>query len=147
MGKLKVKVDRSKLKREYPFLYFLVNNENVQQTRDVLTLDATKHQYIVLRELAVNELANNIPAYTQPKRKKELKKKNLIRLKKLAQGTIKYQNLGALLPLLRLIIQDAIIHHGLKGKKTGHRTTRAMGEDDERESKRYRNQDSADTHG
>ena len=142
-----MKVDRSKLKREYPFLYFLANNENTQQTRDVLTLDATKHQYIVLRELAINELANNIPGYTQPKIKKELKKKNLIRLKKLAQGVIKYRNLGGLLPLLRLIAQDAIIHHDLKGQKTGHRTRRPMAEDDERPSQRYRNEESTDTRG
>ena len=121
--------DRRKLIRQYPFLYFLAYNDNLRQARDVLTLDTTKEQYTLLRELAVNELANNLPAYHTPKRKKELKDKNLVRLKQLAKGILKYHNLGPLYPLIRIICQDTIIHHGIEGQKAGHRAGRRMAED------------------
>lgn len=122
--------DIRKLKAQYPFLYFVAHNSSVQQTKDVLILDITKEQYTLLRELAVNEIANNLPAYHTPKKKKELKSRGIIRLKRLAAGKLKQRNLGPLFPLLRIICQDVIVHHGLESKKAGHRSGGRMAEDD-----------------
>ena len=123
------KGDIRKLKAQYPFLYFVAHNGCAQQTKDVLCLDLTKEQYTVLRELAVNELANNLPSYSTPKKKKELKTKNIVRLKKLAGGHLRHKNLAPLFPLLRLICSDAIAHHDLQGEKTRGGAARGLAED------------------
>ena len=110
-------------------MYFVAFNQNLAQTKKLLSLDLTRNQYTLLRELSVNEIAKNLPSYSNTKAKSELKKRHLQRLKKLARGHLKPNNLTILFPLLRLIVRDALIHNGYESKKTGHHSSRRVGKD------------------
>lgn len=117
------------LKKEYPFLYFLAHNPHFKQVKKVVCTLLQAEQVKLLRELAVNELANNIPAYSTPKKKQQLKVKYIRKLKKLARGDLKKHNLGTILDLLQIVTRDALAHHGLSSKAVGHRAGRGVEQD------------------
>lgn len=116
------KVDKKKLKREYPFLNFVANNPHPNQLKRFLCLDLIPEQYTVLKEIAVNELANNLPTYSGKKRKDHLKTVHIQRLRKLARGALKRTNLKGIIELVQILCRDVIAHHDLKGEKTRYST-------------------------
>ena len=58
---------KSKIKNECTFLYYIVYNEDEKQTKEFLRYFANPMQYTLLRELVVNDLAENIPDYKMKK--------------------------------------------------------------------------------
>ena len=70
-------------------------------------------QYRVLQELAVNELAQNLPAYDQKKKKHQLQKALQRSIRRLAQGKLSTHTLQRLYPLLRIWARHALKYHGL----------------------------------
>ena len=63
-----------KLKGECGFLHFLTHSKNIAQSKKILCQLLSKHQYIILRELVINDLADNLPTYGSNKKKAELRK-------------------------------------------------------------------------
>ena len=63
-----------KLKEECRFLHFLTHSKNIAQSKKILRQLLSKHQYTVLRELVINDLASNLPTYGSTKKKAELRK-------------------------------------------------------------------------
>lgn len=102
-----------KIRDERGFLFFLLHNPHPKQTRHFLTRLLRPEQYTVLRELAVNDLAHNLPSYDQQKKKRELSQKNILRIRSLAQGKLKRQHLHHLLPLLRIWARHSLAYYGL----------------------------------
>lgn len=103
-----------KIQDERGFLFFLLHNPHPKQTRDFLTRLLRPEQYAVLRELAVNDLAHNLPSYDHPVKKKALIKRHLQRIRSLAQGKLKKHNLHHLLPLLQIWARHSLAHYGLR---------------------------------
>lgn len=103
-----------KVRDEQGFLQFLIHNPHPQQTRQFLTRLLHRDQYRVLQELAVNDLAHNIPLYDYPKKKKQLSEENRIRIKTLAQGKLKPQHLHHLLPLIQIWARHSLAYYGLR---------------------------------
>ena len=60
---------KNKIKNECTFLYFLANNNCEKQTKDFLHFFTNSTQYTLLKELVVNDLAENIPDYNTKKKK------------------------------------------------------------------------------
>ena len=58
---------KNKIKNECTFLYFIANNKDEKQTKQVLHYFTNPIQYTLLRELVVNDLAENIPDYNLKK--------------------------------------------------------------------------------
>ena len=63
-----------KLKEGSGFLHFLPHSKNIAQSKKNLRQLLSKHQYTVLRELVINDLAGNLPTYGSTKKKAELRK-------------------------------------------------------------------------
>ena len=63
-----------KLKEECMFLHYLTHSKHIAQSKKILCQLLSKHQYTVLRELVVNNLAGNLPTYGSTKKKAELRK-------------------------------------------------------------------------
>ena len=57
-----------KLKLEYRFLHFLTHSKNIAQSKKILCQLLSKHQYTILRELVINDLASNLPTYGSTKK-------------------------------------------------------------------------------
>ena len=68
--KKKKKMIKNKIKNETAFLYCIAYNKDEKQTKEFLCYFANPMQYILLRELVVNDLAENIPDYNTTKNKK-----------------------------------------------------------------------------
>ena len=58
---------RNKIKAECTFLYFLAHNPHEEQSKKILHYLITSSQYLVLRELVVNDMAQNLPEYGKNK--------------------------------------------------------------------------------
>ena len=111
--KARKKGDRAKLKKERAFLYFLANNPHQAQNRKFLSSLLLPSQYTVLREIAVNEIAGNIPELGKSKTKKKLKNVAKSRLTKLAKGELLKSNLHHILDLIRLLAEQTLTYHDL----------------------------------
>ena len=107
------KGDRSKLKKETAFLYFLAHNPHHSQSKKFLSSLLLPSQYTLLREIAVNELAGNIPPIGKTKKKSRLKQAAKSRLKKLAKGELNRSNLHHLLDLIRILAEHTVTYHDL----------------------------------
>ena len=90
------------LKREYAFLYFLAHNPNEKQMKKILQYLVTPLQYMLLRELVINELARNLNSMDTDKKIK-LRKKFKSKLLSLANSKYKKQKLHLLYPILKLL--------------------------------------------
>ena len=75
-----------KLKEECGFLHFLTHSKNIAQSKNFLHQLLSKHQYTVLKELVINDLAGNLPTYGSTKKKAKLRKSLKKRLEHLARG-------------------------------------------------------------
>ena len=107
------RADRTKLKRETAFLYFLAFNKHTNQTKKFLSSLLLPSQYTVLREIAVNELAGHLPSRGKLKRKSELKKEARKRLTKLAKGELLKSNLHHILDLIQILADNTLTYHDL----------------------------------
>ena len=105
--------DRNKLKKEAAFLYFLAHNSHEGQTKKFLSSLLLPSQYTVLQEIAVNEVAGNLPPIGKRKRKRALEKVAKTRLGKLAKGKLLKSNLHHLLDLLRILADHTVTYHDL----------------------------------
>ena len=65
-----------KLKEECRFLHFLTHSRNIAQSKKCLRQLLSKHQYTILRELVINDLASNLPTYRSTKKKAKLLKRD-----------------------------------------------------------------------
>ena len=59
----KKKMIKNKIKNECAFLYYIGYNKDEKQTKEFLHYFTNPIQYMLLRELVVNDLAENIPDY------------------------------------------------------------------------------------
>ena len=87
--KKKMKMIKNKIKNETAFLYYIAYNKDEKQTKEFLHYFTNPMQYILLRELVVNDLAENISDYYMTKIKNNLKKSMKYRIKHLAHGELK----------------------------------------------------------
>ena len=101
-----------KVKKERAFLTFLATNPHVDQVKKFLKSSLKVSQYLLLRELAINELAGNIPLFGQ-RHLGALRKESKCRLKRLADGTLSVNSLHLLYPILRILSLHALRHHDL----------------------------------
>ena len=92
-----------KLKEEWGFLHFLTHSKNIAQSKNFLCQFLSKHQYTVLRELVINDLAGNLPTYRSTKKKAKLRKSLKKRLEHLARGQYHKDYLPILFPYLQLL--------------------------------------------
>lgn len=109
----KKKTDKLKLRRETAFLYFLAHNPHEVQNKKFLSSLLEPAQYTVLRELAVNELAGNIPPLNREKKKSSLIKTARVRLTKLAKGQLTKSNLHHILDLIKILAEHTVNYHDL----------------------------------
>lgn len=105
--------DRNKLKKEKAFLYFLAYNHDERQMKKFLSELINATQYLVLRELAINELADNIPIYDSKKKKKQLKLETKTRFLKLSRGELHKSKLPHLYDFIKLLARHTIDYHDL----------------------------------
>lgn len=112
-GIKKKNIDKSKLKREKAFLYFLAYNPHSIQIKKFISSLLIPDQYTVLREIAVNELAGNIPSLDKKKEKVLLKKSAKVRLTKLAKGELRKSNIHHIVAILRLLARHTVDYHDL----------------------------------
>ena len=92
-----------KLKEECGFLHFHAHSKNIAQSKKCLCQLLSKHQYTVLRELVINDLASNLPTYGSTKKKAKLRKSLKKRLEHLARGQYHKDYLPILFPYLQLL--------------------------------------------
>ena len=92
-----------KLKEECEFLHFLTHSKNIAQSKKILCQLLSKHQYTILRELVINDLASNLPTYGSTKKKAKLRKSLKERLEHLARGQYHKDYLPILFPYLQLL--------------------------------------------
>lgn len=112
---------KRKIQKECTFLYFLAYNSHERQTIHFLKYLLLPQQYMVLRELAINDLAEYLPEYTDKKKRNQLKVKLKNPIQKLAKGQLPRENIHRLYKIIRLWASDAIQYHGLC-QKTGPHT-------------------------
>lgn len=110
--KSKKKNTKNKLKTESALLYFLAYNPDSSQTKKFLKSALNRDQYTVLREIAVNELANNLPDYSRGSKEK-VKRENIARLRRLAQGLLKKNNLVHIYNLLKILCTNVLHYHDI----------------------------------
>ena len=115
MAKKKVneKNTKNKIKNECAFLYFLANNNNEKQTKQFLSYFTNSKQYTLLRELVVNDLAENIPDYNLKKIKNKLKKSMKYRIECLAHGELKKHNLHNIYPFIKILATNVLRYYGI----------------------------------
>ena len=94
------------VKKGIPFPIFLGHNKHEKQMKKVLQYLVTPSQYMLLRELAINELARNL-CITDKKTKLRKKFKN--KLLSLANGKYKKQQLHLLYPILQLLAFNIVL--------------------------------------
>ena len=98
-----------KLKQECGFLHYLAHSKYIPQSKTFLHQLLSEHQYTILRELVVNDLAVNLPTYSSTMKKAKLRKSLKRRLEHLAKGQYHKEYLPILFPYLQLLA----IHTGL----------------------------------
>ena len=96
----------SMLKKEYLSYTFLGHNKHEKQMKKVLQYLVTPSQYMLLRELAINELAGNLHMMDK---KTKLRKKFKNKLLSLANGKYKKQQLHLLYRILQLLAFDIML--------------------------------------
>ena len=102
-----------KLKEECGFLHFLTHCKNIAQSKNFLRQLLSKHQYTVLKELVINDLAGNLPTYGSTKKKAKLRKSLKKRLEHLASGQYHKDYLPILFPYLQLLAIHTLRFHGI----------------------------------
>ena len=70
-------------------------------------------QYTILRELVVNDLAENIPDYNTKKIKNNLKKSMKYRIKRLVHGELKKHNLHNIYLFVKILVRNVLRYNGL----------------------------------
>ena len=80
---------KSKIKNECTFLYYIACNKDEKQTKEFLCYFTNPMQYTLLRELVVNDLAENIPDHNMKKIKNNFKKSMKYCIKCLAHRELK----------------------------------------------------------
>ena len=68
---------------------------------------------LVLREIATNELAKNIPTYDRPKKKRDAMENMRKFLIRLSHGEMDKRNLYHLLDIIQILAAHVIEHHEL----------------------------------
>ena len=102
---------RNKIKVECVFLYFLAHNPHEEQSKKILCYLITSFQYLVLRELVVNDMAQNLPKYG--KNKLSLCKRLKSCLQRLVSGKFKKHNLHHLYHYLKILASDKLKQYDL----------------------------------
>ena len=93
------------------FIFFLAHNPHEEQSKKILHYLITSSQYLVLRELVVNDMAQNLPKYG--KNKLSLHKTLKSHLQRLASGKFKKHNLHHLYHYLKILTLDGLKHYDL----------------------------------
>ena len=70
-------------------------------------------QMLVLREIATNELAKNIPMYDRPKKKRDAMENMCKHLIRLSHGEMNKRILYHLLDIIQILAAHVIEHHKL----------------------------------
>ena len=104
----KKKMIKNKIKNECAFLYYVGYNKDEKQTKEFLCYFTNPMQYIPLRELVVNVLAENIPDYNMTKIKNNLKKSMKYHIERLAHGELKKHNLHNIYPLIKILTKNVL---------------------------------------
>ena len=65
-------------------------------------------QYMLLRELVVNNLAENIPDYNMAKIKNNFKKSMKYCIERLAHGELKKHNLCNIYPFIKILAKNVL---------------------------------------
>ena len=102
-----------KLKGECRFLHLLTHSKTIVQSKIFLHQLLSKHQYTVLRELVINDLASNLPTYGSNKKKAKLRKSLKKRLEHMARGQYHKDYLPILFPYLQLLAIHTLQFHGI----------------------------------
>ena len=102
-----------KLKQECGFLHYLAHSKNIPQSKKFLHQLLSKHQYTILRELVINNLASKLPIYGCSKKKAELRKSLKRRLEHLAKGQYHKDYLPILFPYMQLLAIHTLQFHGI----------------------------------
>ena len=93
--------------------YIFSHSKNVAQSKKFLHQLLSKHQYTILRELVINDLAGNLPTYSSTKKKAKLRKSLKKRLEHLARGQYHKDYLPILFPYLQLLTIHTLQFHGI----------------------------------
>ena len=95
------------------FLDFLTHSKNIALSKRFLHQLLSKHQYTILRELVINNLAGNLPTYGSTKKKAKLRKSLKKRLEHLARGQYHKDYLPILFPYSQLLTIHTLQFHGI----------------------------------
>ena len=99
---------KNKIKNECAFLYFIANNKDEKQTKQFLHYFTNPMQYMLSRELVVNDLAENISDYNMKKIKNNFKKSMKYRIEYLAHGELKKHNLHNIYPFIKILTKNIL---------------------------------------
>ena len=106
--KKKKKKIKNKIKNECAFLYYIAYNKDEKQTKEFLCYFTNSMQYTLLRELVVNDLAENIPDYNTTKIKNNFKKSMKYHIERLAHGEFKKHNLHNIYPFIKILTKNVL---------------------------------------
>ena len=106
--KNKKKKIKNKIKNECAFLYYIAYNKDEKQTKEFLRYFTYSMQYTLLRELIVNDLAENIPDYNMTKIKNNFKKSMKYCIEHLACGELKKHNLHNIYPFIKILSKNVL---------------------------------------
>ena len=104
----KKKMIKNKIKNECAFLYYIGYIKDEKQTKQFLCYFTNPMQYMLLRELVVNDLAENIPDYNMTKIKNIFKKSMKYRIKHLAHRELKKHNLHSIYPFIKILTKNIL---------------------------------------
>ena len=105
--------NRNKCKKERAFLFFIAHNPHYLQNKKFVTEMILPSQMLVLREIATNELAKNIPTYDRPKKKRDAMENMRTHLIRLIHGEMNKRNLHHILDIIQILAAHVIEHHEL----------------------------------
>ena len=111
--KNKKKKIKNKIKNECAFLYYIAYNKDEKQTKEFLHYFTNSTQYTLLRELVVNNLAENIPDYNMTKIKNNFKKSMKYCIEHLAHGELKKHNLHNIYPFIKILTKNVLQYNEL----------------------------------
>ena len=109
----KKKKIKNKIKNECTFLYYIAYNKDEKQTKEFLCYFTNSMQYTLLRELVVNDLAENIPDYNTTKIKNNFKKSMKYHIEHLAHGELKKHNLHNIYPFIKILAKNVLRYNDL----------------------------------
>ena len=105
--------DRNKLRKERAFLFFIAHNPHYLQNKKFLSQFILPLQMLVLREIAMNELAKNIPTCDRPKKKRDAMENICKCLIRLSHGEMDKRNLYHHLDTIQILAAHVIEHNEL----------------------------------